>query len=858
MAHAQFSDDFSDGDFTSNPAWSGNTEDFIVNSNQELQLMTSGSGNSVLYLPFSLPDSSIWEFYTKLDFAPSSSNQLRVYLLISDTILNQGNGYYLQVGETGNEDAVHLYRADGASSTLLASGTLAAMGGEPAIARIQVMRRSGGEWTLAADYNGGNSLVEEFRVIDNTYAPSDAFFALSCTYSASRSDKFFFDDISLQPIVPDILPPVLNELIAINSQTLQLTYAEALDSSFVVNPNLYEVDGGIGLPAAVVYSSTQNNQLQLEFSNAFVSSQNYQLSISAVSDLYGNTSAAIQRSFSWVEIEAPDRFDILINEIMADPTRSGGATIGLPDQEFIELYNRSDKIIDLADMILEDPGASIQLPRHLLYPGDYLIVYQAGLNSFAAYGDTLALSGFLSLSNSGDQVSLKTSDGTIIHQVDYDDDWYRDNNKAEGGWTLELVSPENICQPGALNWLASTNINGGTPGQPNSVLETAKDLTGPTLLRVFPASANQLAVFFDESVDQTSGLNLLYTINGVAITSAIPQAPHYTSVLLTVDPPLAPKQLYTLQVSQDLEDCLGNSGEQDQVVLFGLPDQAEVGDIVLNELLYYPESGGSRFVELFNSSEKTINIGELIMAKRTDDGFIEDAEPITGDFLLLPDSFCVISPNPLDILSRYRVKNPAALIGSGLPSYDNREDRVVLYRPDPISEVILDELAYNREFPYALLDNQRGVSLERINPFTPTQTIDNWHSAAENVGYATPTYVNSQNNVQVNSTPELFSLSEKKVSPDNDGFQDILLISYATEQPGFNVNIDIYDSQGRLIRKLGRSMLLGTQGNIKWDGLNESGKRLPLGVYIIQLDAFAPDGRTSKQRLNCIVAYPLE
>ena len=101
-------------------------------------------------------------------------------------------------------------------------------------------------------------------------------------------------------------------------------------------------------------------------------------------------------------------------------------------------------------------------------------------------------------------------------------------------------------------------------------------------------------------------------------------------------------------------------------------------------------------------------------------------------------------------------------------------------------------------------------------------------------------------------------MAEKKVSPDNDGYQDILLINYTTNEPGFSVNIDIYDSQGRYVRKLNRSLLLGTTGNIKWDGLDNNGNRLPIGVYIIQCEAFAPNGRANKQRLSCIIAYPLE
>ena len=64
---AQVTDDFSDGDFSNNPTWSGTTGDFIVNGTQQLQLTSLVAGASYLTTPHSLTslDNKEWRIWVK-------------------------------------------------------------------------------------------------------------------------------------------------------------------------------------------------------------------------------------------------------------------------------------------------------------------------------------------------------------------------------------------------------------------------------------------------------------------------------------------------------------------------------------------------------------------------------------------------------------------------------------------------------------------------------------------------------------------------------------------------------------------------------------------------------------------------
>jgi flagellar hook assembly protein FlgD len=156
-----------------------------------------------------------------------------------------------------------------------------------------------------------------------------------------------------------------------------------------------------------------------------------------------------------------------------------------------------------------------------------------------------------------------------------------------------------------------------------------------------------------------------------------------------------------------------------------------------------------------------------------------------------------------------------------------------------------------------MIDDKNGVSLERIHFNRPSQERSNWHSAASTVGFATPAYKNSQFKETVQIT-ENITISPEAFSPDNDGYNDFLNIYYRFEEPGWTANIRIFDAGGRPVRDLIRNELLATEGVLQWNGFNDDGKKVRLGIYIIFIELFSPDGEVKKYKKSCVVGGQIE
>jgi hypothetical protein len=552
-------------------------------------------------------------------------------------------------------------------------------------------------------------------------------------------------------------------------------------------------------------------------------------------------------AFSYTSVLSQQRFDVVIDEIMADPAPQ----VSLPNIEYVELKNVSGHDINLQGWKLSTSSATSGGFANYILPADsFLILTTTGsVASFTSYGRVLGVASFPALANDGTTLNLIGKDGRIIHFVSYNINWYQNTLKEDGGWSLEMIDTHNPCS-GQINWKSSIENSGGSPGRKNSIDAVNKDDKAPAVKNIFAKDNATIVLQFDEAVDSASAVDgAHYSVNpSIAFNSFTVTSNDFTEVELKLHSALSASSIYTLTFS-GIKDCAGNESSSEQLKI-GLPQDAALSDIIINEILFNPKPDGFDYAEFYNRSSKIIDAGRLYIGNRNSSGVVSSLKKLNErPVYIFPGDYVVVTEDINSLQKNYLVKNAAAvLVVSSMPSFPDDKGVVVLTN---FQGTVVDELNYLDDWHFALIADAEGVSLERIDPEKPTQNADNWHSAASTVGYGTPTYKNSQYK-QTDNIAAAIEVTPKVFSPDNDGFNDIATIQYQINETGYVANITIFDVSGKMVRHLVKNATLGLKGNWNWDGLDEKGQKLLIGNYIIYTELFNLQGK-KKQFKNVVV-----
>ncbi|MEZ5199101.1 MAG: lamin tail domain-containing protein [Bacteroidales bacterium] len=644
--------------------------------------------------------------------------------------------------------------------------------------------------------------------------------------------------------------PEIIQLLALDDTTLRIFFSHFMDSIALSNSGAYSVDNALGNPSEISIEEGSFTHVSLIFESGFVENTIYKLIITdSIYDCAGDMIPMLSE-YSFVLPSKAEPYSIVINEIMADPDPPRG----LPEFEYIELYNTTQSFLRMKDWTLKVGSTNKPVPEIVIEPDEYIIF--TVLEAVNLFGMVARSYGFstLGLTNSGTSIKLFDESGSTISQCSYTDDWYEDDEKQEGGWSLEQVDPSNPCS-GDENWTASMDDRGGTPGSVNSV--NSKNPVNPLIEKIIPLDDNTLMVYFNQLMNTSSILNPLnYTIDrGVGNPAHVFQEGfNLNEIFLELNQSLSYNVLYTLSVSGELLNCVGIPVPTLFSIEFGLPQSPVSNDVVINEVLFNPADDGVDFVEIYNRSDKIIDLKSLKLGS-VEVNLLEPNDTAYKSVsyeneLMLSNTFKVLTVNPQKVKAQYFTENPDGFIKmESFPSITNEEGTVVL---SDQNENPIDVFSYEESMHYPLLNSVEGVSLERINYNRPSQDKTNWHSASKEVGFATPAYRNSQYS-EVSDTDDEVIVEPEIFSPDNDGFDDILNVTYKFELPGFTANIIIYDAQGRLVKYLVKNELLGTEGTFSWDGTTDDNRKASIGIYIVLFEAFDMNGNIKKYKKSAVL-----
>ena len=847
---AQIFDDFNDGDFTQNPQWIGNHELFKVNTSAQLQLDDNKEGAAYLSCDNEPIEDMEWRCWIKLSFSPSTNNNARFYLISDEQNLSLPlNGYFLQLGESGSDDAIELFRQDGTDIISVCRGINGTISSSFEI-RIKVTHSKSGVWKVYSDLLGGEDFKLEAEGLDTTHSTTSNL-GIYCKYTSSNSTKMYFDDVYYGPYIIDAEPPILQHISVESDSTLSLLFNENINPISALNTINYIVDNGIGNPTIAYRNETDPTQVSLVFDNHFENGKEYEITVMGLEDLSENMMILSSLKFNYYE---PQLYDIVFNEIMADPS----PMVGLPEFEYIELYNRTAVDIDLSGWVLKMGAAEKEFDNAIIYAKDYMLISNENAhNDLILYGNFYGFSSF-SITNSGQSMELINDDGSIISHVSFTEDWYQNPHKNNGGWSIEQKNPDNLCSE-IDNWKASDNSSGGTPGSINSNTDSAILL--PSIRALEVAGNSTLILYFNQSMDEESLISndayrVIETISYPIFIYTFYDEPN--KVELYFENEFMKGVSYDITISSSIKNCIGISMLKDTIITFGIPQNPEKYDIIINEILFNPLDDGEDYVELYNRSNHIFDLSEIRF------GYVKHSVPNPPDTsiynisvsqrLFLPKEFVVLTSSPNLVMDQYLPPNANAFLKvTPFAALKNDEGHVFI---NTDGNRLVDSFSYSENLQFPLLKYYDGVALEKVNPNVNISNNTNWHSAAESVGFGTPGYLNSQSYIYTDNENEI-TVEPKIFSPDNDGFEDVVSLNYNFKSPGYMMSVDIFNSRGYLTRRLINNEYLGTEGTVSWDGIDSNNTKSSVGIYIFYVTVYDINGYIKKYRKTCVLGAKL-
>jgi len=270
-------------------------------------------------------------------------------------------------------------------------------------------------------------------------------------------------------------------------------------------------------------------------------------------------------------------------------------------------------------------------------------------------------------------------------------------------------------------------------------------------------------------------------------------------------------------------------------------------DLSVNEIMFDPLTSSCEWVEFYNASGKNLNLSGWKVGVSSSYYNLYD----TCNLVITPGQYVVLTYDTT-IYSRFdylKTIDPSRKVIFN-KSLSLTNSGAMIRVMDALNNVI-DSVYYDPKWHNNNIPDTKGYSLERINPLLGSNDKSNWNSCTAPLG-GTPGMKNSiftSNNITTTSV----SVSPNPFSPDGDGFEDFTIIKYKLKTGISQLRVKVYDVKGRIVRTLLNNQLSGSEGQIIFDGKNDSGEKLRVGIYILYIEAINDMGGSVEQTKATVV-----
>lgn len=419
--------------------------------------------------------------------------------------------------------------------------------------------------------------------------------------------------------------------------------------------------------------------------------------------------------------------------------------------------------------------------------------------------------------NNTDDLVLIANNGTLMDSILYDSKWGIKGNSLE---RLRYFEFDND----STNWGASEVT--GTPTTINSIatyydLEIIDATLVPAGFRIILENKGNITSLEGRiDVEINDNLVAFYHIDSIAAFSDKEIILDPSNIGYT--PKIKDKLRFTVKTNEDINIY------NDDFTMY-IPNITKRGDVLINEIMYDVDDTQIEFIELYNNSDVDVQLSNWSIADELD---LKNGRynQITTNINLQPSEYAVIVCDEAIYNLVDESSNDKILFTKKKFSLNNSSDIINLYNEN---KELIDSVAYLDSWHEGYLSSTKNISLEKIRPSLDSKDGSNWKTCTDPNG-STILASNSYNK-NTNSDNEI-SVSPNPFSPTSSS-KPYALIEYRLPFDNALLDCDIFYPNGTLAINIAQSKFVSSSGTLSWNGRDENNIVLPIGPYVVMIEA---------------------